>query len=59
MFLLHFTTKNAHQADTVTHLQTQKTVSLTTVNPVFIAAATITVVCSRNENENAKVGVWL
>ena len=30
MFLLHFTTQNAHHADTVTHLQTQKTVSWTT-----------------------------
>ena len=28
-----------------------------TVNPVLLAAATITVVCNRNENENAKVGV--
>ena len=28
-----------------------------TVNPVLLAAATITVVCSRNEDENVKVGV--
>ena len=27
---------------------------LITVNPVLLAAATITVVCSRNEDENAK-----
>ena len=30
-----------------------------TVNPVLLAAATNTVVCSRNEDENAKVGVRL
>ena len=30
-----------------------------TVNPVLLAAATITVVCSQNEDENAKVGVRL
>ena len=30
-----------------------------TVNPVLLAAATITVVCSRIEDENAKVGVQL
>ena len=30
--------------------------NLATVNPVLLAAATITVVCSRNEDENAKVG---
>ena len=30
-----------------------------TVNPVLLAAATVTVVCSRNADENAKVGVRL
>ena len=33
--------------------------SIHTVNPVLLAAATNTVVCSRNEDENAKVGVRL
>ena len=33
--------------------------SVTTVNPVLLAAATNTVVCSQNEDKNAKVGVWL
>ena len=30
-----------------------------TVNPVLLAAATNTVVCSQNEDENAKIGVRL
>ena len=30
-----------------------------TINPVFIASATITVLCSRNEDENAKGEVRL
>ena len=38
---------------------TLKLTLLTTVNPVLLAAATNTVVCSRNEDENAKVGVRL
>ena len=37
----------------------QMWVSWSTVNPVLLAAATNTVVCSRNEDENAKVGVRL
>ena len=32
---------------------------VSTVNPVLLAAATNTVACSRNEDENAKVGVRL
>ena len=32
---------------------------MSTVNPVLLAATTNTVVCSRNEDENAKVGVRL
>ena len=31
----------------------------TTVNPVLLATATNTVVCNRNDDENANVGVQL
>ena len=40
-------------------VKTERQTAESTVNPVLLAAATITVVCSQNEDENAKVGVRL
>ena len=41
------------------HTQSTHSPHTATVNPLLLAAATITVVCSQNEDENAKVGVRL
>ena len=45
-----------HRLFNVAH---QVSLLLITVNPVLLAAASNTVVCCQNEDENAKVGVRL
>ena len=45
--------------DTVTVSKAVMFIVGSTINPVLLAAATNTVVCSRNVDENAKVGVRL
>ena len=32
---------------------------MTTVNSLFVATASITIVCSRIDDDDGKVGVWL
>ena len=43
----------------ITNLDVVEAVSHCTVNTLFVAAASITIVCSRIDDGDGKVGAWL